>query len=676
MQNRFTFKDFVVVALLLVAVFLVVGSIVQSDRTFTQVQALGRKVGDLERRIQELAVVPAQAPPRAGDAGSAAGSGAGAAPSTGAVAVPGTGASAPSDPAQSSSAPASTVAAAAAHRDESWARPGVPVEWQPPPGFPTDPRSVPGYREGGEFIEVFEAQPRKIVPHLHADVYGLRVLDRVCEALAGYDPFTMKLTGVLADAWQRDPDGLWLRVHINPAATFSDGSPVTADDVRFTFMEFILNRSIDADRAKSLLQDCIADVQVIGDRTVEFTFKEVLFSNVSNALTYHILPRHYFSQFEPAQINQATGIVMGSGPFRLARAPAGPSELGMQWAPPADIELVRNERWWRGRAPLAAYRFKVITNELARLVDYRNGLSSQIIPSAPQFNEVLRSDPSFEETHQALKWINMRSGYGIVAWQAGPRGETGRVPPFHDKRVRQAMTLLLDREKMIRDIWDGIGIVGKSPFSPQSPASNPAVETLPYDPDRAMVLLREAGWEDRDGDGVLENEKGERFRFEFTYASGGEIAERIARFIRDTYGKAGMICDTRPVDWSQYQAINKARDFDAIIMNWSASAPESDLKQMFHSDSTAKGMDNFVQWRSAEADRLIDKARRTIDDEERMKVWQELEAVLVDEQPYTFVRYPPWLRFIRRDIGNVNTYRTGLVPDEFFRAESVLAPMK
>lgn len=673
MQNRFTFKDFVVIGLLIVAVLLVVGTIVQSDRTMEHVQVLGRKMSDLERRLQELATAPPAAMQRSAGEGGAplasapTGASAGGKPPVAPVA---------SQAASGAGGPVTTVASAgtAGSRDESWARPGVKIEWQPPAGFPTDPRTVPGFREGGEFIEVFEAQPRKIVPYLYADVYGLRVLDRVCESLASFDPFTMKLTGVLADAWQRDPDGLWIRAHLNPRATFSDGTPVTAEDVRWTFKDYVLNTSIDADRARSTIADALADVQVVDERTVDFIFKKALFTNTLIAFGNPILPKHYFSQFEPGQINQATGLLMGSGPFRLEKLPTGATDLGNQWAPPADIVLVRNERWWKGRAPLAMYRFKVITDELARLVDYRNGLSSQIIPSAPQFNKVLNEDRDFEESNYALKWVNMRSGYSFIAWQAGPRGETGRTPPFHDKRVRQAMTLLLDREKMIRDIWDGVGMVAKGPFNPESPASNPAVEPMPFDPAQARKLLKEAGWEDRDGDGILEDAKGEKFRFEFTYATGGEISERIARYIKDTYSKAGMVCETRPVDWSAYQSILKARDFDAFTMSWAASAPESDLRQMFHSESTAKGMDNWIQWKSPEADRLIDKGRTTMDDETRMLVWQELEKVIADEQPYTFVRLPPWLRFVRRDVGNVNTYRTGLVPDEFFKSETVMSP--
>ncbi len=665
MQNRFTFKDFVVVALLVIGVLVSVGVLFAVDRTFEQIQALNRRLGDVERRVQDLASAPRAATREAtpGSASAAAPTGIGAAAGGSAAAAGRT---------ADGGAPAS--AAAAKSRDESWARPGVPVQWQAPPAFPTDPRSQPGFREGGEYIEVFEAQPKRIVPYGYSDVYGLRVMDRVCESLADYDPFTMTLHGTLADAWQVDPKGLWVRAHINPAARFSDGKPVTAEDVRWTFEDYILNPSIDAQRWRSYLSDAIDGVKVIDDRTVEFSFKKQNFLNLEYALGHPIIPKHYYAQFEPGQINNATGLMMGSGPFRMERVPSGPADLGSQWAPPADVVLVRNENWWQGRAPLAQYRFRVITNELARLVEYRNGLASMIIPTGPQFNEVLRTDPTFEESNHALKWVNMRSGYAFIMWQCGPRGETGRLPPFHDKRVRKAMTMLLDREKMIRDIWDGIGQLAKGPYNPESPASNPEVKPLPYDPEGAKALLKEAGWEDRDGDGILENEKGEKFRWEFTYSAGGEIAERIARFIKDAYTKAGMICDTRPVDWSQYQAIQKARDFDAIVLALSASSPESDPRPYLHSESTAKGMDNSGQWKSPAADALIDRGRATIDTAERMKVWQQLEAVIADEQPYTFVRYPPWLRFIRRDIGNVHAYRTGLVPDEFFRAETVIAP--
>jgi peptide/nickel transport system substrate-binding protein len=131
---------------------------------------------------------------------------------------------------------------------------------------------------------------------------------------------------------------------------------------------------------------------------------------------------------------------------------------------------------------------------------------------------------------------------------------------------------------------------------------------------------------------------------------------------------------TRPVDWSRYQELLKLRDFDAITMGWGMNAPESDPRQIWHSESTKEGGDNFVQWKSVEADRLIEKGRRTMDEAERMLVWRELEAVIADEQPYTFVRISPWLRFVKREFGNVQTYRTGLEPQEFFKSSATPTP--
>src|SRR5690606_24352716 len=187
-----------------------------------------------------------------------------------------------------------------------------------------------------------------------------------------------------------------------------------------------------------------------------------------------------------------------------------------------------------------------------------------------------------------------RSGYNFIGWQCGPRN--GRLTPFADKRVRQAMTMLLDRDLMIRDIWQGIGTVAVGPNNPPSPAAAPDVEPLPYNPQRARELLAEAGWIDRNGNGILENEQGQEFVFEFTRASGGQTIERMQKYLIDQCASVGIRCNPRIVDWSQYDQIMKNRDFDAITLGWSASAPESDPKQIWHPDSIQNQGHNFIQW--------------------------------------------------------------------------------
>ena len=642
MNNRFGFKDFLQLVLLGAIVVLALLQMVQQDRDRILMKGIEDKLGEISKQLAtrggEAAVM--QKLKEIDDRLAA-----------GVVAVQaGGGAKAP---------------APAGGRDASWAREGVAIDWQEPWAFATDPATQPGFAEGGEFTEIFEGQPAKVTPYLSTDVYGRRIIDRVCDSLGAYDPKTLRFRGNLASAWQRDPAGMWIRVRIRDDARFSDGEPVTAEDVRWTYKDFIFNPSIEAERTRSTL-DQIEDVRVIDAKTVEIAFNRSLSFNLEYALGVYVLPKHFYSKFEPAQVNAGTGLLMGSGPYRLERL--DPSD---QWSPGRDLVLVRNENYWGPRSPLDRLRFKVVQDDLARLVAYRNGEGDMIIPTSPQFVKTTK-EPGWSDGTHSLEWINMRSGYSFIAWNGGLR--KGRQTPFGDKRVRQAMTLCLDREKMIRDIWEGIGIVAKGSVNPESPASDPAVKPWPFDPAKGKALLAEAGWIDRNGDGIIENDKGEPFRFEFTRAGGGEIAERISNYIKDSYAKVGILVDVRVVDWSIMQEISKARDFDALTMGWSASAPESDPRQIFHSESIKEGGDNFVQWASPRADALIDGIRSELDYAKRMDLWHDFEATLHDEQPYTFIRVAPWLRFVKKDVGNVQTYKTGLEPWEFFRAGSVATP--
>ncbi|MFM9996785.1 MAG: ABC transporter substrate-binding protein [Phycisphaerales bacterium] len=625
MQNRFGLKDFVLLVLVLATGGSVWLAMVQEDRRWTEVHAMNERLKQqegaivrLERTLERGGEPAAQPPPLT-------------------TAPPG-------------------------GRDESWARPGVPVDWQPPWGFVNDPRDKPGYRPGGEFTEVFTVQPAKLTPYISTDVYARRIIDLTVDTLGAYDPATLKLRGWLAEAWQYAPDGSWLRVRIRPEARFSDGLAVTAEDVRYTWHDFVMNPEIEAERARSIYQDIIDRVTVIDARTVEFAFKGAFFSNLDSALTLFILPRHFYSGFSAAEINQSTGLLMGSGAYKLETL-----DKDRQWAPPGPVVIVRNEQYWGPRPPIDRLRFKAIDNELARLTEYKTGQADMVEPSAPQF-VAQQQDPAWIAGNHNLNWVNMRSGRTALIWQCGPRGgPDGRLTPFRDPRVRLAMTHLLDRERMIRDIWKGVGQVAVGFFNPGTMGSDPGVMPWPHDLTRARELLREAGWEDRNGDRVLEDAQGNEFRFELTFFTAGEIGERISKFVVDACAAAGIRCTIRQMDWSVGEPVRQQRDFDAMMMGWGANAPESDPKQIFHSESIKNLGDNFGQWNNPEADRFIDAARKELDAERRERLWREVARVMHEDQPYTWVRVQPFVRFVKPDVGNITPYARGLELWEFFR---------
>ncbi|MFI4881170.1 MAG: ABC transporter substrate-binding protein [Phycisphaerales bacterium JB064] len=633
MQNNFGLKDLIVIVLILGLFVSVWIAIYQDDRRWDETQEANTRLEELEKQVvrlgDQLRARPVVVAPSGGT------------------------------PAQGQTGGSTTPA-----RTTEWTRDGVEVTVSEPWNFTTDPYADPDMVSGGEFVEIYEGQPPKLTPYTYSDVYGRRVNDLICESLGWYDPKTLKISGRLAESWQFAPDGMWLRVKIRDEARYSDGAPVLAEDVRWTYEDLLFNQQIEAERFRSVYS-AIEDVEVIGDpetsKIVEFTFKSPRFDNLEQAFGFKVLPKHIYAEWieSPTMFNQSTALTVGSGPFRFATA-----SPDSQWAPPSDIVLIRNEQYWGPRPPLDSYRIRVIPDYTTKLIAYNSGQGDMMRPNAQQFVEQ-RADESFLKKHDPRIWYNMRGGYSFIAWQCGPRnGE--KLTPFHDKRVRQAMTFMIDREKLRRDISKNLVRAATGPFLSSTPQANPDIEPYAYDPDRGLALLAEAGWRDRDGDGKLEDDQGNPFTFEFTFSNGSESTLQMANAMKADFARYGIDMQLRTIDWSVLVDILNRRDFDAITFAWSASSPESDPYQIWHSDNIENQGDNFIQWGSDEADALIEKGRQTLDFDERMAVWHELHSVYHEEQPYTFMNEIPWIRFTTKRSGNIQEYNSGLEYFEFW----------
>jgi len=168
------------------------------------------------------------------------------------------------------------------------------------------------------------------------------------------------------------------------------------------------------------------------------------------------------------------------------------------------------------------------------------------------------------------------------------------------------------------------------------------------------------------GWGVLRNEAGDPFRFEFSFAKGSELTDKLAKYLKDQCAIMGIECTLRTMDWSVLMQEMDRRNFDAITMGWSPSRAESDPQQIWHSRYIQNQGDNFVQWSNPEADRLIEAGRQELDPEKRLKIWHQLHTILHEEQPYTFLVERPWNRFVSKRIGNFTEYRNGFQYEELF----------
>lgn len=505
------------------------------------------------------------------------------------------------------------------------------------------------YSEGDWFVSAFGSGIKTLTPLVSSDAYASEVQGYIFESLLVRNPDSLEWQGLIAKNWSVSNDGLTISFNLRPNIKFSDGKPLTADDVVFTF-NFIMTDSIAAPRERSYLKK-IKKVTADGKYKVTFHYKEPYFNALSLAGTLNILPRHFYQEYlkQPHKFNESKGLLLGSGPYRI-KDPKG-------WTPDQGlVELVRNPRYWSD-IPVSFDRiiWKVIENDSARLTTFRNQ-EIDLYSARPLEYKKLLKDPQLKKRTQHFNYMSPTAGYSYIAWN---QKRKDKITRFSDKRVRQAMTYLTDRTRLIKDIYLDFAEPAISPFSPRSKQHNKSLRPRKYNALKAKNLLQEAGYKDRNADGILEDKEGKDFSFELVYSQDSEDTKRMVLFLKDLYAKAGILLKPKPTEWSVMIGLLTTRDFDAITLGWT-SGVETDIYQYLHGKQIENNGDNFVSYSNPVLDKLIDHARSTVDEEKRMPIWQAAEKVLYDDQPYTFLMRRQSLLFIDDRIKNLKVTNLGL----------------
>ena len=408
-----------------------------------------------------------------------------------------------------------------------------------------------------------------------------------------------------------------------------------------------------ADRTRSYLTE-LDTVEKVDDYTVRFTFKNPYYLNFEYAAGVPILAEHYYSKFSPTQFNEAVGLLFGSGPYVLQGGSGN-------WSPGGGVTLVRNPRYWGEEPTFDRIVFGETDSEDVAAIKFRNQ-EVDVLRATPEIYDQLVNDSAVMAFAQDQKHYSPYRGYTYVGWNQRRTDEaTGqsRQTPFADARVRKAMTMLLDRERLAEEIYLGYATPASGPFAPQSPQANPSIDPWPHDVAAARSLLEEAGYADRDGDGVIEGESGDPLAFTLTYPGGSPIYEKIVLFMRDNFKRGGIKMETERADWPVLVRKLNAKDFDAITLGWSGTL-ESDPYQIFHSSQIEGAGDNRISYRNPDLDAAIEEARRTVDTDERMQSWHRVHQILHEDQPYTFLLNRPNLYLFNERIHNIEKSEVGL----------------
>jgi peptide/nickel transport system substrate-binding protein len=549
-----------------------------------------------------------------------------------ALAVVGCGPSEPVEPAAQATNPqaAETVTSGVAEIEKPAA----------PPAPTSDPVS------GDTIMNCLNSEPPHLNPILATQgAVGAYVGSFIFETMVDIDNETLEIVPHIAERWKISDDHLAYTFFLRDDVTFSDGTPLTAHDVLFSY-EAIMNPEHDTANLRNYLND-VDTVEVVDDHTITFNMKQPYFRNLLACGAIDIMPKHIY---EGASMNDHPNNrkPVGSGPYVFD-----------SWNTGQNIVLSKSENYWGEPVYLDTINFKIITDENVAVQVLEKG-ELDMLRMQPEQWVTRAARPEFEEKFYKFTPFSQMPGYvghyRYIAWNM-------RKPQFEDKRVRQALTMLLDRQLMLDEIWHGLGQVATGSFSPRVPEHNKDIKPWPYDPVQAMKLLDEAGWIDADRDGVREKD-GNKLEFELSFTV--DVAEyvQMSNVYQEELERAGIKMTQRPLEWATFQQRVHERNFDACMLAWLMPIMP-DPYQLWHSSQAENGS-NYPGFKNEEADQIMDAGRLEFDHEKRIKLYNRFHEILHEEQPYTFLTTNPGLYAVDKRFENVKAYDIGLDIEEWW----------
>jgi peptide/nickel transport system substrate-binding protein len=446
------------------------------------------------------------------------------------------------------------------------------------------------------------------------DMISLRISELIFNGLVGIDE-KQEIVPELAERVEVSDDGLKYTFYLRKDVTWhpkegEEPEPFTADDVIFTYNVMMHPKTITSLKVRF---EFIQSAAKIDDHTVEFILKRPILNALAK-FSFKIIPKHgpenaEFLTREDPFVHKP----IGTGPYVL-RNITGDHE----------VILVANDNYFQGRPHINKFIAKPFADQ-------------NIMSQALMFNAIdmivlvnPRDIPQIQgDKHFVLQPYNALS-YSFFGYNT-------RNPLLADKRVRKAITHAVNRQEMLDSFFQGQGTIISGPFAPGSWAYNLDVQPLPYDPEKAIELLKEAGFVQGD-DGIMEKD-GEKLSLtlKVPIEKESEAVKRVVLAFKNYLGKIGVDIQAEFKEWLSWKEdVFLTNDFDVIFASW-VFDDSADITSLFHSSEIGPWMNNFGAYANPEVDSFIVESKLTLDHEKRRTIYRKLHSMLAEECPYTFL---------------------------------------
>lgn len=431
----------------------------------------------------------------------------------------------------------------------------------------------------------------------------------------------------LAESWAFSEGDRVLTYHLRKDITWSDGTPTTAEDVLFTY-RLAIDTAVAYPAASRF--DLTEKVEVEDRFTVRFHFKQPYPDGLYDT-RIPILPKHILEKYPAAQLKEA--------PFNRQPVSNGPFQL-LRWKRNYEAVFKANPDFAPGRPYLDYLVFRIIPDETILLSELLTGKIDLIPSLTPNGYREVAAAASL----QALRYSGRE--YQFIAWNL--------QRPLFGNTERRALAYAINKPEMIATLLEGLATPAVGPLLPFSWAFDENLQDIPYDPATARRLLREAGWQDADGDGILEKD-GQPFEFALKTNAASQLRKDIAVMVQAYLKQIGVLVQVETVEWNLLLEQVFSHDFGALILGWSADFTVNPT-DVWHSSAMAEGY-NFIAYHNPKVDSLLEKGRAISRPELAKPVWAEFQKTVLEDNPYYFlfiadklVGYNRRLRDVRIDV--------------------------
>jgi peptide/nickel transport system substrate-binding protein len=498
------------------------------------------------------------------------------------------------------------------------------------------------------------------------------VTNLIFEGLTKTNRVTGQVEPHLAERWQYSEDGLEWIFYLRRDVVWSDGHSFTADDVVFTFNDLIYNDTIPTSaRDIFLIEDKPIKVEKVDDYTVKMTLP-VKFAPLLRNLETEIVPRHILQKsVEDGQFNFTWSIetdpreIIGTGPYRL-----------VEYQPGERLAFERNPRYWMrsNEGDALPYIDKlvylIVQSHDVELLKFLDGELDAVDLRGIDYPFI---KPRQEQGNFTVFDLGPNFGtmFIVLNQNRGKNPETGqpflpahKLAWFTDLNFRKAVAHAVDKEQIIKIVMNGLGYPQHGPMSPSAGFFyNPDVSQYSYDLSQARRLLAEAGYQDRNGDGKIEDSQGNMVKFSLYTNSGNNERMQICEIVRHDLEQLGMEVNFLPIEFNiLVRKLNATFDWDAIVIGLTGTVEPHSGKNVWSSDGSLHmwypGQESPATDWEARIDQIFNLGVQELDENKRKVLYDEYQRIVSQQLPMIYTVLASNISAVRNKFGNLQP--TGL----------------